>query len=61
MDGDKLIPVDVLYPPSMISTALDLTVAYFYDQIPVQGSFIVGAPLVTKENAKGYYFPDSPF
>jgi ribose transport system substrate-binding protein len=61
MDGDKLIPVDVLYPPSMISTALDLTVAHFYDQIPVQGSFIVGAPLVTKENAKDYYFPDSPF
>jgi len=61
MDGDKLIPVDVLYPPAMIGTAMELTAAQFYNQIPVRGTFIVGAPLITKENAKEYYFPDSPF
>jgi ribose transport system substrate-binding protein len=44
MDGDKMIPVDVLYPPAMIGTAMALTAAQFYDQVPVRGTFIVGAP-----------------
>ncbi len=61
MDGDPMIPVDVLYPPSMIATAMDLTAAGLYDQVPVRGSYILAAPLVTKENAEEYYFPDSPF
>ena len=61
MDGDKLIPVDVLYPPAMVATALELTAANFYNQAPVRGSYILDATLVTKANAKDFYFPDSPF
>ncbi|CAN7411737.1 substrate-binding domain-containing protein [Rhizobium rhizogenes] len=61
MDGDKLIPVDVLYPPAMVGTAMELTAANFYNQIPVRGSYILDATLVTKDNAKDFYFPDSPF
>jgi ribose transport system substrate-binding protein len=61
MDGDKLIPVDVLYSPAMIGTAIQLTVANFYDQIPVKGTYIMDATLITKENAKDFYFPASPF
>lgn len=61
MDGDPMIPVNVLYPPSMIATAMDLTAAGLYDQVPVRGSYILAAPLVTKDNAEEYYFPDSPF
>jgi ribose transport system substrate-binding protein len=61
MDGDKTVPVDVLYPPAMVATAMQLTAANFYDQIPVSGSYILDATLVTKENAKNFYFPDSPF
>ncbi|MBD8554113.1 substrate-binding domain-containing protein [Rhizobium sp. CFBP 8762] len=60
-DGDAMIPVDVLYPPSMIATAMELTAANFYDQLPVRGSFTLDATLVTKDNASEYYFPDSPF
>ncbi len=60
-DGDKMVPVDVLYPPSMIATAMDLTAAHFYDQAPVRGKFILDATLVTKDNAMDYYFKDSPF
>ena len=60
-DGDKLIPVDVLYPPAMVGTALELTVANLYGQVPVRGSFILDATLITKDNAKDFYFPDSPF
>ncbi|EJC81353.1 ABC-type sugar transport system, periplasmic component [Rhizobium leguminosarum bv. trifolii WSM2297] len=61
MDGDKLIPVDVLYPPAMVGTAMELTAAALYDQVPVHGSYILDATLVTKDNAKDFYFPDSPF
>ncbi|MGB3387190.1 MAG: substrate-binding domain-containing protein [Pseudaminobacter sp.] len=61
MDGDKLIPVDVLYPPAMIGTAMELTAAGFYDQVPVRGEYILDATLITKDNAEGFYFPDSPF
>jgi ribose transport system substrate-binding protein len=61
MDGDKLVPVDVLYPPAMVGTAMVLTAANSYDQVPVRGSFILDATLVTKENAKDFYCPDSPF
>jgi ribose transport system substrate-binding protein len=61
MDGDELVPVDVLYPPAMIATAIDVTVANFTSNGPVQGTYIIGAPLVTKDNAEQFYFPDSPF
>ncbi len=61
MDGDPLVPVDVLYPPAMIATAMDVTVANFTSNGPVQGRYILGAPLITPENAEDYYFPDSPF
>lgn len=60
-DGDALIPVDVLYPPAMIATAMELTVANFYDQVPIRGSYILDATLVTKENAQEFYFPASPY
>ena len=61
MDGDKMIPVDVLYPPAMVAVAMDLTAAHLYDQLPVRGRYILDATLVTKDNAKEFYYPDSPF
>ncbi|TCU35684.1 substrate-binding domain-containing protein [Rhizobium azibense] len=61
IDGDKLIPVDVLYPPAMVGTAMEMTAANFYDQVPVRGTYILDATLITKDNAKDFYFPDSPF
>jgi ribose transport system substrate-binding protein len=61
MDGDKMIPVDVAYPPSMVGTAMELTVAGLLDQVPIRGSYILDATLITKENAAEWYFPDSPF
>ncbi|MFC3182349.1 substrate-binding domain-containing protein [Cypionkella sinensis] len=61
MDGDKMIPVDVLYPPAMVGTALEMTVAGLYAQVPMRGTFTVDATLITKDNAAAYYFPDSPF
>ncbi|MGI4765182.1 MAG: substrate-binding domain-containing protein, partial [Janthinobacterium lividum] len=60
-DGDAMVPVDVLYPPAMVATAMELTVGNFYDQVPVRGRFILDATLVTKDNAKQFYFPASPY
>ncbi len=61
MDGDDLIPIDVLYPPSMIATAMDATVAHFKSNGPIAGRYILGATLITPENAESYYFAESPF
>jgi len=61
MQGDKLVPVDVLYPPAMIATAMEVTALKFVSNAPVLGRYILDAPLVTQENAAEYYFPDSPF
>ena len=60
-DGDSLVPVDVLYPPAMVATAMELTVDNFYDQVPVRGRYIIDATLVTKANAQQFYFPNSPY
>ncbi|WP_148254051.1 ABC transporter substrate-binding protein [Aidingimonas lacisalsi] len=61
MEGDELVPVDVLYPPAMIATAMDLTVQHFVSNGPVVGEYILGSPLITEDNAEQYYYPDSPF
>jgi ribose transport system substrate-binding protein len=61
MDGDKMVPVNVLYPPSMVGTAMELTAAALYDAVPVHGTYTLDATLITSDNAKNYYFPDSPF
>ena len=61
MDGDKMVPVDVLYPPAMVATAMELTAAGLLDQVPVHGTYILDATLITKDNAEAYYFEDSPF
>ena len=59
--GDKLTPVDVLYPPGMISTAMELTTIKLLADAPIEGEYILSSPLITEQNADDYYFPDSPF
>jgi len=61
MDGDKMIPVTVLYPAEMVATALQITAGHFYNNISVSGRYILNATLVTRRNAKDFYFPDSPY
>lgn len=61
MDGDPLVPVDVLYPPAMIATAMEITALNFVSSVPILGRYILDSPLITPENAADYYFPDSPF
>jgi ribose transport system substrate-binding protein len=61
MDGDKMVPANVSYPPGMIATAMFVTAGQFYDNAPMRGTYVLNAQLITKDNAKTYYFPDSPF
>lgn len=68
MDGDPLVRADVTYPPSMVATAISMAAmslrgdklnGFYQEQIP--SKIILAAELVTKENAKNHYFPDSIF
>lgn len=61
MAGDAMTPIETPYPPSMIKTAIYMTAAQFNGQAPVRGTVKLDAPLITKDNADEYYFPDSPF
>jgi ribose transport system substrate-binding protein len=61
IDGDAMTPVETPYPPAMIKTAIYMTVANLVGQAPVRGAVKLDAPLITQENAREYYFPDSPF
>ena len=61
MDGNELIPVNVLYPPAMIATAIEITALKFISDVPILGRYILDSPLITQENAADYYFPESPF
>ena len=61
MDGDKMVTADVTYSPSMIADAMKLTAAARVKGEKLPASTIIPSVLVTKDNAKQYYFPDSPF
>jgi ribose transport system substrate-binding protein len=58
---DALVPIDIVYSPSMIANAVELTALHYIAKLPVNGTYILDSPLVTPENAAQYYFPDSPF
>ncbi len=61
MDKNPQFPVDVTYPPALISAAIEMTTLRFVSDTPVYGRFIIGSTLITPENAERFYFPDSPF
>ena len=61
IDGDPMTPVETPYPPSMIKTAVYMTVANLVGHAPVRGAVKLDAPLITQQNAEEFYFPDSPF
>ena len=61
MEGNTMMPVDVSYPPSMVKTAMDLTAAHFMSNAAVRGTLTLSTILITKDNAREHYDPDSPF
>ena len=61
MDKDPQLPVDVTYPPALISSAIEMTALHFMSNAPMAGRYIIRSQLITPENAKQFYFPDSPY
>jgi ribose transport system substrate-binding protein len=61
MDGDKVVTADVTYSPSMIADAMRLTAKARAKGEAPPAKTIIPSVLITKDNAKKYYFKDSPF
>jgi ribose transport system substrate-binding protein len=59
--GSTQVPVDVSYNPNMIATAIDLTTLHFVNGNQVDGSMIINSTLITKDNAKNFDYPNTPF
>lgn len=62
MDGaDSRVQADVSYSPKFIYDAIKLTAEARLRSERLPPTTIVPSVLITKENAKDFYFPDSPF
>lgn len=61
MDGDKIVTADVTYSPKMIADAMNQTAAARVKGEKMPASTIIPSVLITKDNAKQYYEPKSPF
>jgi ribose transport system substrate-binding protein len=66
MDGDKVVRSTVTYNPSMVASAITFAVAgakgeTVGDLYHTPSRVIIGADLVTKDNAKDFYFPSAAF
>ena len=62
MDGsDPRIVANVSYSPKFIYDAIKMTAEARLKGQKLPPKSIVPSVLITKENAKQFYFPDSPF
>ncbi|MEA3113671.1 MAG: ribose transport system substrate-binding protein [Caballeronia sp.] len=61
MDGDKLVQADVSYSPKFIYDAIKLTAEARLKGEKLPATTIIPSVLITKENAKQFYYPNSPF
>jgi ribose transport system substrate-binding protein len=60
-DGDKLVQADVSYSPKFIYDAIKMTANARLKGQALPAKTIVPSVLITRENAKQFYFPDSPY
>jgi ribose transport system substrate-binding protein len=66
-DGEPIIPATITYPPSMIAEGIHLAASTLRDGHQKQISefvprhMMIDVDLVTPDNAKEYYFPDSAY
>ena len=67
MDGDAMFPADITYPPSMIAAGIHIAASSLRDgKVADVKKFMpkhikMDVELITPENAKDYYFPDSVY
>lgn len=60
-DGHEMVDADIFYPPTLIIPAIELVTMKYATKAPINGRYVLGSPLINKENASEYYFPDSPY
>src|SRR3984885_428505 len=60
MDGDKLVQADVSYSPKFIYDAIKLTAEARLKGEKLPPTTIIPSVLITKDNAKQFYYPNSP-
>jgi hypothetical protein len=56
---DKLTQIKMTCPPSLIKTAIRITVANPVGQALIRRMVRLGAPLISQANVKEFHFPDS--
>jgi ribose transport system substrate-binding protein len=61
MDGDARVRADVSYSPKFIYDAIKLTAEARLKGDKLPPTTIIPSVLITKDNAKQFYFPNSPF
>lgn len=67
MDKSPLVPADITYPPSMIATGIHLAASAMRDGKQdkvlqfMPKHLMIDVELITPENAKSYYFPESVY
>lgn len=61
MDGHDMVDADIFYPPTLIIPAIELVTMKYATQAPISGRYVLSSPLITKDNAAEYYFPDAPY
>jgi ribose transport system substrate-binding protein len=67
MDKDAMVPADITYPPSMVAAGIHEAASALRDGKRKQVSqflpkhLMLDVELITPENAKDYYFPDSVY
>ncbi len=61
LDGDKLVQADVSYSPKFIYDAIKMTANARLKGEALPAKTIIPSVLITRENAKQFYFPDSPY
>ncbi len=67
MDKDPMVPANITYPPSMIAAGIHECVSVLRDGNRAKvmefmpRHLMIDVELITPENAKNYYFPDSVY
>ena len=67
MNKDPMVPADITYPPSMIAAGIHTAVSVLRDGNRdkvmqfMPRHLMMDVELITPENAKQYYFPDSVY
>jgi ribose transport system substrate-binding protein len=67
MDKDRMVPADITYPPSMIAAGIHMAASTLRDGNKDQvlqftpKHLMIDVELITPENAKAYYFPESVY